>query len=238
MANGDYLYRTVGGETTYWQAMQASPSENPSITSTQWRQVIPGVGRAISDELGKNSQVKVNGGDLVYSNKTSFTEDEHGYDGISFDIANVSIGATGTFTVAKDSSRAKSAIDNFVTEFNDAQDYIKSLVSVTNDGETVTSGKFSSNIEMPIGKPVEKTSSVNLSLTPKADHNRWGKRIISDETKLGIGVSLKLGSNDGGYTVKVLEDSTSETTFHELDGSAWQASVGLLIVQALEHRID
>ena len=229
VANGDYLYRTVGGETTYWQAMQASPSENPSITSTQWRQVIPGVGRAISDELGKNSQVKVNGGDLVYSNKTSFTEDEHGYDGISFDIANVSIGATGTFTVAKDSSRAKSAIDNFVTEFNDAQDYIKSLVSVTNDGETVTSGKFSSNIEISrLGSQLRKTVfGESIPHSESSTTTDGANVIISDETKLAqLALDLKLGSNDDGYTVKILEDSTNgnNVSYRAWDGSAWQAS--------------
>ena len=229
VANGDFLFRTVGGETTYWQALQASPSEVPSITSSQWRQVIPGVGRAISDELGKNSQVKVNGGDLVYSNKTSFTEDEHGYDGISFDIANVSIGATGTFTVAKDSSRAKSAIDSFVTEFNDAQDYIKSLVSVTNDGENVTSGKFSSNIEISrLGSQLRKTVfGESIPHSESATTTDGANVIVSDDTKLtNLATDLKLGANDSGYTVKILEDSTNgnNVSYRAWDGTAWQAS--------------
>jgi flagellar capping protein FliD len=229
VANGDFLFRTVGGETTYWQALQASPSEVPAITSSQWRQVIPGVGRAISDELGKNSQVKVNGGDLVYSNKTAFTEDEHGYEGISFDIANVSIGATGTFTVAKDSSRAKSAIDGFVTEFNDAQDYIKSLVSVTNDGENVTSGKFSSNIEISrLGSQLRKTVfGESIPHSESATTTDGANVIVSDDTKLTqLATDLKLGANDSGYTVKILEDSTNgnNVSYRAWDGTAWQAS--------------
>ena len=65
-----------------------------------------------------------------------------------FDISGAAVGESATFTVGKDSSKAKTAINKFVEEFNDAQDYVKSLVSVTNDGENVTSGKFSSNIEI------------------------------------------------------------------------------------------
>ena len=59
----------------------------------------------------------------------------HGYEGISFDIASVSVGSSASFTVAKDANAAKAAIDKFVEEFNDAQDYINSLTAVTQDGK-------------------------------------------------------------------------------------------------------
>ena len=73
-------------------------------------------------ELGSNSSVTINGGDLVYSTDSKFDGEHHGYEGISFDIASVSIGGSASFSVAKDANAAKAAIDKFVEEFNDAQD--------------------------------------------------------------------------------------------------------------------
>ena len=86
---------------TFWQALQTTISEGPSPSSTQWRQVIPGVGRAMSSELGQNSSVRVNQGELVYSTKTLFTDTEHGYEGVSFDIAQADVGESGSFIVAR-----------------------------------------------------------------------------------------------------------------------------------------
>ena len=144
---GDYVRLTVGSETTYWQSDVDSPIDFPAVASNEWRQVIQGVGRSLEEELGANSIVEVNGGEKIYSTETSFSDTEHGYEGISFDVSNVSIGGSVRFSVSKDTSAAKKAIDKFVEEFNDAQDYIKSLVSVTNDGENVTAGRFSSNLK-------------------------------------------------------------------------------------------
>ena len=64
--NGTYVSLAgIGGDpTTFWQALQDAPTEDPSTSSTQWRQVIQGVGRAMVSELGQNSTVRVNNGDL------------------------------------------------------------------------------------------------------------------------------------------------------------------------------
>ena len=64
--NGTYVSLAgIGGDpTTFWQALQDAPTEDPSTSSTQWRQVIPSVGRAMVSELGQNSTVRVNKGDL------------------------------------------------------------------------------------------------------------------------------------------------------------------------------
>ena len=54
-----------------------------------------------------------------------------------------------------------------------------------------------------------------------------GQTSYFDETKLAqLALDLKLGSNDGGYTVKILEDSTNgnNVSYRAWDGSAWQAS--------------
>ena len=140
---GDFVRVADGASFTYWQALQDTPSDAPEASSSQWNQIVEGVGRTLSSELGSNSRVTVNGGDDVYSLSSQFSDNEHGYDGMYFDISGSAVGESATFTVGKDSTKAKTAINKFVEEFNDAQDYVKSLVSVTNDGENVTSGSFS-----------------------------------------------------------------------------------------------
>ena len=79
---GDFVKLTNGSEVTYWQAHEDEPVDRPSSASSEWKQVILGVGRSFEEELGENSVVRVNGGARVYSSKTEFTEDEHGYEGL------------------------------------------------------------------------------------------------------------------------------------------------------------
>ena len=88
----------------------------------------------MSSEVGTNSSVRVNDGELVYSNKTEFSSSEHGFDGISFDSAQVSIGASMHFQVSTEVSAAKSAIDKFVEEFND----VKNTSGLTSVNQTAT----------------------------------------------------------------------------------------------------
>ena len=219
--NGTYVKLSgVGGDPdTYWQALQDTISEGPSTASTQWRQVIPGVGRAMSSELGRNSTVKVNGGDLVYSSKTTFTEAEHGYKGITFDIAQAEVGNKANFVVARDSTRAKAAVEKFVEEFNDAQDYINSLTSVTNDGENVSAGKFSSNIEISrLGSQLRKvvfgdsvphsesgttSDGSNLIINKDRDNTLYPGDGLN-QALVSIASSLNFSSNNNDYIVKIL----------------------------------
>ena len=63
-------------------------------------------------------------------------------------MSQMSLGGSVQFSVGKDTSNAaKSAIEEFVEEFNDAQDYIDSLVAISNDGDRVSAGRFSSNLK-------------------------------------------------------------------------------------------
>ena len=217
-ANGTYVSLGGGGgdPTTYWQALQNNISQGPSTSSIQWRQVIPSVGRSMVSELGQNSSVKVNSGDLIYSNKTKFTDVEHGYKGITFDISQAAVNDSASFVVAKDSSQAKAAIEKLVEEFNDAQDYIKSLTSVTNDGENVTSGKFSSNIEISrLGSQLRKVIFGSSIPHSESGTTSDGSNLIinsrdatSTELK-SIADNLNFDSNNDGYIVKVLNDNGS-----------------------------
>ena len=219
--NGTYVKLTPGGgdPITYWQALQDSITEGPSTASSQWRQVIPGVGRAMVDELGKNSKVRVNEGDFVYSNKTVFTKAEHGYEGITFDISQADIDDSASFVVARDSSQAKAAIDKLVEEFNDAQDYIKSLTAVTNDGEKVTSGKFSSNIEISrLGSQLRKVIFGDSTPHSESGTTSDGSNLIinsrtgaTSQELIDVASELNFDSNNDGYIVKVLNDNASGT---------------------------
>ena len=219
-SNGDYVkLDPVGGDPdTYWQALTDTITEGPSVSSAQWRQVIRGVGRAMESELGQNSSVKVNGGELVYSTETTFTDAEHGYKGISFDIAQAAVGESASFVVAKDSSQAKAAIEKFVEEFNDAQDYIRSLTAVTNDGEKVTAGKFSSNIEISrLGSQLRKVVFGDSTPHSESGTTADGSDLIintndaNNAELVAIAGNLNFDSNNDGYIVKVLDDAGTGT---------------------------
>ena len=219
--NGTYvkLNGVNNDPDTYWQALQDTISEDPSVSSAQWRQVIGGVGRAMSQELGQNSKVRVNEGDFVYSSKSTFTDTEHGYEGITFDIAQSTVGDTASFVVARDSSRAKAAVEKFVEEFNDAQDYIRSLTAVTNDGEKVTAGKFSSNIEISrLGSQLRKVVFGDSTPHSESGTTTDGSNLIINQDRdntlypgdglnqglVSISSSLNFSSSNDGYIVKVL----------------------------------
>ena len=226
---GDFL--TISADGTYWQALKDSPTEGPSSDSEQWLQVIEGVARSMGSEIGSNSSIRVNDGELVYSNQSNFSAAEHGYEGISFDIAQVSLGATISFQVNKDSSAAKSAINKLVEEFNDAQDYISSLTSVNQDGDNVTSSRFTGNQEISrLGSELrrqffgnstphsESATTVDNSNLTVSTNNTSNDEINNISTQLG------LDSSDDGYVIKVLnQEPTGEVGYFEWDGSSWSS---------------
>ena len=111
-------------------------------------------------------------GILSYSTYTEFTGEEHGFDGITFNVAEVSIGG-GAFSVAKDINPAKQAIENFVKEFNDTQKYIEGLTKVNRDGDEVSLATFTGNTEISsLPSKLRKSSSALLLLTLKVHEPR------------------------------------------------------------------
>jgi flagellar capping protein FliD len=227
---GDFV--KVSDNNTFWQSLVDSPTEGPSADSGQWLQVINGVVRSMASEIGTNSSVRLNGGELIFSNRTEFTSSQHGFDGISFDIAQVSIGASINFNVIKDASAAKSAIDKFVEEFNDAQEYISSLTSVNQSGDDVQSSRFTGNQEINrLGSELRRKVFGNS--TP---HSESGTTLDSANLTISsndaanteinqISTQLGLSSSDDGYIIKVLNQEPTETvSYFEWDGAAWQSS--------------
>ena len=229
---GDFTSKTASGVTTFWQSMQNSPTEVPSETSLQWRQVIRGVGRSVSNELGDNSTIQVNDGSLIYSTGLDFDSDNHGYGGITFNIENVSIGGTIGFSVEKDIDQAKAAINKFVEEFNDAQRYISSLTKVDNTGDEVIAATFTGNTEISrLGGELRK--NVFGDTTPHSESGRTtdGANLIintNDAANTSINAiqaQLSLTTSDSGYMIKVLNQAPSgDITYFNWDGTSWQQS--------------
>ena len=194
----------------------------------------------MKQEVGINSSVRVNGGELVYSNGLSFSDDEHGYEGINFNIENVSIGKSFAFSVSKDTSKAKAAIDKFVEEFMTHRTH-SSLVSVQNDGENVTAGRFSSNIEMSrLGSQLRKVVFGESTPHSESKTTRDGANFILSTQSMNSLVSinsdpaselltlkaeLSLNSSSNGYLVRVLSDNLldsdgNEQTYYRFNGSS------------------
>ena len=228
-SKGDFVQISANG--TKWQSLVEAPTDTPSAESTEWLQVISGVARSMSSEIGSNSSVRVNGGDLIYSNNSEFTTGQHGYEGITFDIAQSEVGKLIDFQVSKDTAAAKNAIDKLVEEFNDAQDYISSLTTVNQDGDNVSSSRFTGNQEISrLGSELrrkffgnstphsESGTTVDNSNLTVSSNNASNDEINSIATQLG------LDATDEGYVIKVLnQEPTGEVGYFEWDGSLWSS---------------
>lgn len=243
ISQGDYFKFISSGNTSYWQSLKNGIAGDPSLSSGNWRQVIEGVGRSLNSEVGGNSSVRVNNGEIIYSKKTAFSAEEHGYKGINFNISNVSLGGTFEFNVGKDTGAAKKAIDKFVVEFNDAQEYINSLVSVTNDGENVTAGRFSNNTEMSrLGSQLRKVvfgdSTPHSASKTTRDNSDF---ILNEQTRatlvsinsdptselMTLKAELSLGASNNGYLVKVLNDTLVDSSGNPQAYYKYNSSSGL-----------
>jgi flagellar capping protein FliD len=230
-SKGAYVKNTVGGTTTYWQAMEDVPAgQNLDRTNSKWEQLARGVGRASSSELGNNFAIKINDGDTIYNNTASFDETVHGYEGITFDVSGGAVGDKGTVSIERDSNPARNAIGKFVEEFNDAQDYVRSLVAVNQDGDNVTSGTFSSNIEISrLGSQLRKIVFGDSYVHSESKTAQDGTDLTVSTHALLTNVQsdLGLGGTDAGYQVKVKADESvgahtiGDTTYQEWNGSAW-----------------
>jgi flagellar capping protein FliD len=228
---GDFVKMT---DDTYWQALTDSPASEPNVDSGDWVQVIPGVVRSMASELGSNASVRINGGDLIYSTLNSFSSSQHGYEGITFDFAQISIGSTATFTIGKDASAAQDAINKFVEEFNDAQDYISSLTKVDQTGDEVQSSRFTGNMELSrLGSQLRRTifgstvpHSESKATVDSANLTISSNNGANDEIN-AIATQMNLDASDDGYVIKVLnQDSTNQSAYFEWNGDAmqWEAS--------------
>ncbi|MFP6886081.1 MAG: flagellar filament capping protein FliD, partial [Opitutales bacterium] len=156
------------------------------------------------------------------------------------DVSKASVGDVGTFKVQRDVEPAKGAIGKFVVEFNDAQDYVRSLVAVNNDGDKVTAGTFSSNIEISrLGSQLRKIVFGNSYAHSQSAITDDGADITLDvntnDPTLNGGTSdvEQLGTDLGAalvtdYVVKVNADDSDNNAltlnpvaYYRWDGAKW-----------------
>jgi flagellar capping protein FliD len=224
---GDYVQ--VSSDDTSWLCLADNPSSAPNPNSDEWAQVIGGVCRSFAQEVGTNSVIRMNDGSLIYSLDNEFSEGEHGFDGIAFNVENLAIGDIVSFKVEKDASKAKEAIDKFVEEFNDAQEYISSLTKVNQDGDNVESSRFTGNQEINRlssqlrrivfggSNPHSESATTidNANLTTSTNNS-------SNDQINGIATQLGLNASDDGYVIKVLkQEPSNQEAYFEWDGSSW-----------------
>jgi len=227
---GDFVQISADG--TKWQALTNSPTEMPSSDSEEWLQVIEGVARSMSSEIGTNSAIRLNGGNLIYSNNQEFSSGEHGFSGLTLDVSQVEEGKSINFQVEKNAAAAQSAINKLIEEFNDAQEYISSLTSVNQDGDKVSSSRFTGNQEInrlsselrrkffgnstPHSESGTTVDNANLTVSSNNASN--------DEIN-AIASQLALDASDDGYIIKVLnQEPAGGVSYFVWDGSTWSTT--------------
>jgi flagellar capping protein FliD len=231
-SRGAYVKETIGLTTTYWQALEdVGAGQTLDRSNAKWEQVARGIGRAASSELGNNYAIKINDGETIYNNTASFDKTVHGYEGITFDVSGGAIGDKGTVKIERDSNPARNAIGKFVEEFNDAQDYVRSLVAVNQDGDNITSGTFSSNIEISrLGSQLRKLVFGDSYAHSESKIAEDGTDITVSTFALLANVKADLGldGDNVGYQIKVKADESlggphtpGDTTYQEWNGTVF-----------------
>jgi len=227
---GDFVQISADG--TKWQALTDSPTEMPTSDSEEWLQVIEGVARSMSSEIGTNSAIRLNGGNLIYSNNQEFSSGEHGFSGLTLDVSQVEEGKSINFQVEKNAAAAQSAINKLIEEFNDAQEYISSLTNVNQDGDKVSSSRFTGNQEInrlsselrrkffgnstPHSESGTTVDNANLTVSSNNASN--------DEIN-AIASQLALDASDDGYIIKVLnQEPAGGVSYFVWDGSTWSTT--------------
>lgn len=95
---------------------------------------------------GKNAEFTLNGGSLLTSASNNLDEASHGIAGLNVTVNTL---ATQTISVSGDTESMKTAVNNFISKFNEVQQYLsdETKVSKSIDGK-VSSAVLSSNREV------------------------------------------------------------------------------------------
>lgn len=94
---------------------------------------------------GKNALFSINGGGTLTSASNTLSPETSGIQGLT--VTATSEGSQ-TITVASDTTAARSAIDSFISKFNDVQDYIEQQSKITTSNGKVTTSTLSNNREV------------------------------------------------------------------------------------------
>ncbi|MFA5262923.1 MAG: flagellar filament capping protein FliD, partial [Opitutaceae bacterium] len=96
-------------------------------------------------QAGKNAAFSINDGGTLTSMSNTLDVSAHGIAGLTVTINSKT---TETITVANDTTAVKSAIDDFIKDYNDAQGYIDTQTKITTASGKVTTATLSNNQEV------------------------------------------------------------------------------------------
>ncbi|MCH6255872.1 flagellar filament capping protein FliD [Puniceicoccaceae bacterium K14] len=96
-------------------------------------------------DVGDDMEYSIDGGSTLSSRSNSISSDSHGIDGLT-----VTASETGTQTIgiSRDSSGLEEAINSFILDFNDVQDYILEQTKVEVEDDEVETSTLSGNREV------------------------------------------------------------------------------------------
>lgn len=164
---------------------------------------------------GTNAQFRVNNGEVLSSTSNSLTADALGVEGLSIVINSET---TQTVEVKGNTAAMKSAIDDFITKFNDVQKYIDEETAITKTADgSVSAAILAGNREVEgWGSQLRtlafaKISGLSGTLSRLED---LGIDFESGESTLSIKDSAKLDAALSGRSEEVAEFfSTANTGF-------------------------
>lgn len=149
-----------------------------------------GSGGEASVALGRNTEFKVNGGATRTSLDSTIDASELGLPGVSLNASKV--GST-TITVRPDTAGIKSAIDDFINQYNSSQNLISSYLKVdpgnsSNNGALANEGSLTflpselrSAVTSPIGSGTNIRMLEDLGIAGSGDSNTLS---VADADKL------------------------------------------------------
>lgn len=94
---------------------------------------------------GKNAQYSVNGGATLTSTSNTLAASSHGIEGLSISVDSES---TQTIAVSSDTASMRSAVEDFISKFNDVQTFLEEKTKVTSKDGKVSTSLLSDNREI------------------------------------------------------------------------------------------
>jgi len=94
---------------------------------------------------GSNAEYSINGGATLTSTSNTLDATSHGIEGLSVTVDSQD---KQTISVTGDTAGMRSAIDDFISKFNDVQNYVDTATKITNANGKVTTAILSDNREI------------------------------------------------------------------------------------------
>jgi len=104
-----------------------------------------GLSSGLTLSRGANAEFTINGGATLTSTSNTLGAESHGIEGLSVTVDTL---AKQTISVSGDTAGMRSAIDDFISKFNDVQNYVDTSTKITNTNGKVTTAILSDNHEI------------------------------------------------------------------------------------------